>query len=155
MSFGPIGPGNVLLSGGGISGAPDNGTGYLEIPDGNLSVSFTNTPTRYFNLVSFDAAEFDGFGPQTLTIVGYPGMSAPVTNYFTVNSLTFQTFLLDSSFRTISRVDVLNARWSLDNFVISGVPEPTPTALLALAIFTLFCWRVPGRASRSPRYHAH
>jgi hypothetical protein len=97
MSFGSLGPGNVLLSGGGISGAPDNGTGYLEIPDANLSVSFTNTPTRYFNLVSFDAAEFDGFGPQTLTIVGYPGMSAPVTNYFTVNSLTFQTFLLDSS----------------------------------------------------------
>jgi hypothetical protein len=36
LSFGPIGSGNVLLSGGGIPGTPDNGTGYLEIPDGNL-----------------------------------------------------------------------------------------------------------------------
>jgi hypothetical protein len=150
MYFGPIGPGNVLLSGPGRPGYATNGTGYLEIPDGNLAVLFTNTPTRYFNLLSFDAAEFDGFGPQTLTVVGYPGMSAPVTNYFTVSSLTFQTFYLDSSFTTISRFDVLNARWSLDNLVISGVPEPSAAALASVAAACALVRRHRQRKSHAP-----
>ena len=135
ISFAPIGPGNVALAGPGLPNHPDNGTGFLEIPDGSLAVSFTNSPTTYFNLVSFDGAEFSGFGPQTLEVIGYKPMAGTVTNYFTVNSLsTFQTFTLDSSFSGLYQVDVLNARWSLDNFVVSGVPEPSCGALIVLGV---------------------
>jgi hypothetical protein len=147
MYFGPIGPGNLLLSGGGIAGYPDNGTGYLEIPDGNMGCSFTQD----FNLVSFDAAEFDSFGPQTLTVVGYRDdvMGLRVTNYFSISSLTFQTFYLDSSFAHVGGIDFLNARWSLDNLLVSGVPEPSASALTALGGL---CWfarrRMLGRRAR-------
>ena len=139
MRFAAIAPGRVLLSGGGIPGYPDDGTGYLEIPDGypgvgGLSFGPTNTfPTLApFNLVSFDGAVYDGEGPKTLEFVGYKPMAGTVTNYFTVD-FQFQTFYLDSSFTDLFRVDVLNASWSLDNLVISEVPEPSCGALAVLA----------------------
>jgi hypothetical protein len=135
MGFGAM-PGNVILCGGGIPGYPDNGTGYLEVPDWNLEFSFTNstTPTRYFNLVSFDAAELHGTGPVTMEVVGYKGMAGMATNYFPVNSQTFQTFHLDSSFNSVYEIQVLNARFSLDNVVISGVPEPSCGTLVILGV---------------------
>jgi hypothetical protein len=141
--FSPIAPGNLLLNGGGISGYPDNDTSYLEVPDGypgsgGLTFGFTNAfPSIYFNLVSFDAAEYDSAGPQTLQVVGYKPMAGTVTNSFSVSSLSFQTFTLDSSFVNLYRVDVYNARWSLDNLVISGVPEPSACALTAVGGL---CW---------------
>jgi len=152
MRFRAIQPGSLYLSGGGIAGYPDNGTGYLYMPDGNLgglSFGFTNfLPSIYFNLVSFDAAEYAGAGPTTLTVVGYPGMATPVTNYFTLDGINdgtgplqdFQTFYLDSSFTQVGRVEVLKARWSLDNLVISGVPEPSSGALFVLGIFSALGW---------------
>jgi hypothetical protein len=155
VRFSPIAPGNLLLNGGGISGYPDNGTSYLEVPDGypgsgGLTFGFTNSfPSVYFNLVSFDAADYDSAGPQTLQVVGYKPMAGTVTNSFSVSSLTFQTFTLDSSFANLYRVDVYNARWSLDNLVISGVPEPSPCALAAIGALCWFARRTPlGRRAR-------
>jgi len=138
MSFTPVGPGNLLLSGGGIAGYPDNGTGYLEIPDGNMMFTFNMD----FKLVSFDAAVYWNVAPQTLTVVGYRDdiMGLTVTNHFSVDSQTFQTFYLDSSFMNVGRVDVLNARWSLDNLFISGVPEPSADALLVLGTLSALGW---------------
>jgi hypothetical protein len=136
VAFGSA-PGNVLLSGGGVPGEPNNGTGYLEIQDGNLTFSFTNSPTRYFNFLSFDAAEYSSFGPQNLMVVGYKGMAGMTTNSFAVSSFTFQTFNLDSSFVGVYRIHVLNARFSLDNVVLGGVPEPSCCALAALGSL---CW---------------
>jgi hypothetical protein len=146
MQFGmAYGPGSLYLSGGGIPGYPDNGTGYLEIPDG---IPGGNGDTRFefgfnafyqvtrlvpFNLVSFDAAVFANLGPQSLEVVGYHPMAGTSTNYFTVTGQTFQTYYLDSSFANVFKVDVFNARWSLDNLVISGVPEPSAPAIFAAA----------------------
>ena len=59
-------------------------------------------------------------------------MAGTITNYFTVSSQTFQTFYLGSSFTNVFQVDVLNASWSLDDIVISGIPEPSTGVLLAL-----------------------
>jgi hypothetical protein len=136
MRFAVLPPGRVLLCGGGISGYPDNGTGYLEVPDaapgvGGLTFAFTQTlPSVYFNLLSFDAAEYDGAGPVTMEVVGYKGMAGTVTSYFSVNSQTFQTFHLDSTFSGVFQINVLNARFSLDNVVVSGVPEPASGTLI-------------------------
>ena len=79
-----------------------------------------------------DAAEYDSAGPKTLTVVGYKPMAGTVTNYFSVTSQAFQTFSLDPSFTGVFKVDVLNASWSLDNVVVSGVPEPSASALIML-----------------------
>jgi hypothetical protein len=152
MQFGMVfGPGSVYLSGGGVPGYPDNGTGYLYMPDGSLSGLrfgfnvFQSTPSVTFNLVSFDAAEYAGLGAQTLEVVGYKyqimGPIITVTNYFTLDGINdgtgplqdFETFHPDSSFVNLFQVDVFNARWSLDNLVVSGVPEPSSGALLLLA----------------------
>jgi hypothetical protein len=94
MGFGGA-PGNVRLSGGGIAGHPDNGTGYLVVPDWNLAFNFESTtePSRYFNFLSFDAAEYD-VGPLTMQVVGNRGMNGMVTNYFSLTSQAFQTFYL-------------------------------------------------------------
>lgn len=135
MQFGGLTPQTLYLNGGGIPGYPDNGTCYLENLAGSMRFGPNTfpptTPLVPFNLVSFDAAELIS-GPQTLTVVGYHPMAGTVTNYFTVTSQTFQTFHLDSSFTGVVQVDVLNASWSLDDIVISGVPEPSCGALVVL-----------------------
>ncbi len=154
MSFIPIAPGSLFLDGGGIPGYPDNGTCFLEIPDGFPGVGgLSFTFTQDFQLVSFQAAEYDSAGPQTLTVIGYRDdiMGLRVTNTFTVNSLTFQTFYLDASFINVGRVDVLNARWSLDNLVIS-VPEPTTGSLALLGAAGAVAWSRFRRKQRSRKF---
>jgi hypothetical protein len=140
MQFTVLAPGQLYLSGGGIPGYPDNGTGYLEVPDGGPGsggLSFEpNQPfpaSFAFNLVSFTAAEYDSEGPDTLEVVGYHPMAGTVTNYFTVD-FQFQTFDLSSSFTNVFQVEVLNAPFSLDNVVIGGVPEPSCGALVVMAM---------------------
>jgi hypothetical protein len=159
MQFGmAYGPGSVYLSGGGIPGYPDNGTGYLEIPDGNITrlrfgfnVFPQTFPASPFDLLSFDAASYWDLGPQTLEVVGYHLMSPTVTNYFTVGH-NFQTFYPDSSFLNVLEVDVFNARWSLDNLVVGGVPEPATSSLVFLAALCSVGWyrfrRVPRAQGR-------
>ena len=63
MQFLPIPMGSLYLSGGGFTGYPDNGTGYLEVPDIGVRFGPTNAfpATAPFNLVSFDAAEIRKF----------------------------------------------------------------------------------------------
>ena len=134
MQFGSLTPQSLLLNGGGIAGYPDNGTCYLEV-GGDMRFgpdTFPPTiPLVPFNLLSFDAAELIS-GPQTLTVVGYHPMAGTVTNYFTVSSQTFQTFYLDSSFTNVCQVDVLCPAWSLDDIVVSGIPEPSAGTLFVL-----------------------
>src|SRR5262249_55477310 len=87
-------PGQPVSVWRGISGYPANGTGYLEIPDGNLTrfrFSFNSTPVTFFNLISFDAAEYASLGSQVLTVVGYkPQIMGPlimVTNTFSLDGI--------------------------------------------------------------------
>jgi hypothetical protein len=135
MQFGSLTPQSLLLDGGGIAGYPDNGTCYLEV-GGDMRFGPNTFPPIGslvpFTLLSFDAAELIS-GPQTLTVVGYHPMAGTVTNYFTVSSQTFETFYLGSSFTNVFQVDVLCPAWSLDDVVISGIPEPSCGALVVLA----------------------
>lgn len=153
----------LYRSGGSVVGYPDNGTGYLYKPDGPLfgmRFESTNTsPTSApFNLDSFDAAEY--FGDTTpLTVIGYKPMAGTVTNIFTFDGINdgtgplqdFQTFYLDSSFVNLFRVDILSGRWAIDNWTISGVPEPSSDALLVMGIFSAFGWSRMGRKRSSQR----
>jgi hypothetical protein len=60
-------------------------------------------------------------------------MGMTVTSYFTVTSANFQTFQLNSGFQNLYEVEILGDPFSLDNVVISGVPEPSCGALAVLA----------------------
>jgi hypothetical protein len=156
LFWNPYGPENLARIGPGLNGYPDDATAYLAITLGaKLAFSFNTFPNTYFNLVSFDAANYGDNPPATLEVVGYKGMIGTVTNYFST-SFSFQTFYLDPQFQNVYRVDVLTDRWSLDNLVVSGVPEPTACALTAIGGL---CWfagrRMLGRRARlSPRGRA-
>jgi|WetSurMetagenome_2_1015567.scaffolds.fasta_scaffold580713_1 hypothetical protein len=145
MRFSLIHPmGSLFLSGGGFAARPDNGTGYLEIPDANVAFQFTSG--AHFDLLSFDAAELGSSPPPTLQVVGYRAMGLMVTNIFTLDGVNdgtgplqdFQTVHLDSQFQDVYRVDVLNGAWSLDNLAVGGVPEPSTGTLLLLAMACAF-----------------
>jgi len=142
MQFGSLTPQQMVLNGGGIAGYPDNGTCYLEAGSMRFGPdTFPPTiPLVPFNLISIDAAELIS-GPQTLTVVGYHPMAGTVTNYFAVTSQTFQTFYLDSSFTGVFKVDVLCPAWSLDDVVISGVPEPGTGGLLVVGAGCGVAWK--------------
>ena len=134
----PYGLENLTLMGGGLSGEADNGTAYLNAA-GGARVGFGLISGQYFDLLAIDAAESQT-GPVTLQFVGYHTMGRTVTNYFTLDGVNdgtgplqdFQTFYPDSEFLQVYRVDVLTDRWSLDNLVIGGVPEPSAGALMLL-----------------------
>ena len=155
----PYGPENLALVGAGVSGTPQDGTAYLQVTAG-AKLAFSLTSGVYFGVVSFDAAGYNtDFPGASLEVVGYHPMGATVTNYFTVasfldrraNSLPdFETFYPDSQFQNVYRVDVLTARWSLDNVVISGVPEPSAGVLILLGTLCGFGWRW-GKGKRAAR----
>ena len=153
MLFGPNGPGSLYLSGGGIPGFAEDGTGYLQAPDGHVAFYFTNTfPTRYFGLTSLDLAGYSTGAPfpSTFQVVGYHPMDGTVTNFFTLTTPlpSFQTFYLDSSFVNLFRVEIFggSAPFSLDNVLISGVPEPSAAALLGLGAGCVL-WRAATRVA--------
>lgn len=152
MQFRSTPMGALYLGSSGRTGFPDNGTGYLETPDaGSFGDGVTFGPTNAFpasapfDLISFDAAEFGSLGPTLLTVVGWKPMAGTVTNLFTTDGINdgtgplqdFQTFNLDSSFVNLFRVDIYG-RFSLDNVVISSIPEPSTSALLFLATACAF-----------------
>ncbi len=118
---------------------PENGSLH-----GGLAFSPTVTSPTFstFNLVSFDAAQYWDAGSTNYMVVGYKGMFGTVTNFFQTQVSTWQTFTLDSSFTHLSRVDIYASsyygRFSLDNVVISGVPEPMPGALVLLGAACVF-----------------
>jgi len=154
----PSGPQPVVLSGGGISWAPENGTAYLQMISGGVAFSFTSG--AHFDLLSFDAAGYstNSPGPVTLELVGYGSMGLRVTNNVSVGSFLdrrasqlpdFQTFYPNSQFANLYRVDILADGWSLDNVVIGGVPEPS---MGALALLGAACALWSGRLGR--RYGA-
>jgi len=138
----PYGPQNLAIVGGGIAGLPENGTAYLQVPGGGTRLGFRLLSFAPFNLFSLDLAEYDTSLPGALTIrvVGYKFQDAQVATDLTTDGINdgtgpqpdFQTFTFDSRFRDLYRVEILSERFSLDNVVIGGVPEPSVGGLVLL-----------------------
>lgn len=140
------GPEVLTLLQSGRSGYPDNGTKYLGSGGVDLlTFRFDTVPTTYFNLVSLDLAELFP-GPVTLQVIGYPVMSQAVTNMITTDGIMdgpggqpdFETFYFGAAFQRVNRIEITTDRWYLDNVVISGVPEPSASALVLLGAACAF-----------------
>jgi hypothetical protein len=152
----PYGPNNLTLAGGGVSDRPENGTGYLQVtPGAKLGFGFYTFPGTPFNLLSFDAAEYitGSLGPVSLLVVGYQGMGLTVTNAFTTDGVNdgtgplndFEALHLGPEFVELYHVDVfsqngspLTQGFSVDNVLISGVPEPSTGTLVLLGAACAF-----------------
>ena len=144
------GPGNLVSVGGGVSWNPENGTPYLQVLQG-AGLSFDFSSGAHFSLLSFDAGEYDASqpGPVSLRLVGYKSMGMTVTNDFTTDGINdgtgalvdFETFHLDLQFVDVYRIDVLGDRWSVDNVLVGGIPEPSAGGLVVLGLFCGYVWR--------------
>jgi len=142
----PYGPQNLARVGSGLSGAPDNGTAYLQVTTG-ARLAFRFTDFSLFNLVSLDLAEYATSlpGPVSLHVVGYRNdMTTAITDITTdgINDGTgplqdFQTFHFDSTFASLYQVEILTDRFSIDNVVV-GIPEPSTGGLLLLGAACAF-----------------
>ncbi len=137
------------LSGGSLSGYPENGSGYLHMA-GGPGVKIGLVGGAYFNFLSFDIAEsFTNVpGPVTVQVVGYHVMGQTVTNIFTTDGINdgtgplsdFQHFFVDSQFQNIYRVDILGSPYALDNLILSNVPEPNTGSLALVGAGGAVAW---------------
>lgn len=155
MSFTPIDP-NAPWSGfgrngGGVDFYPENGTAYLQAGlTSTLKFSFMNGVM--FNLESVDLAEYSTVVPDAVTVhfVGYRFDGSVISKDWTTDGIIdgtgplvdFQTFQFGPEWNGLSRVEIPTYGWSLDNLVVSQIPEPSTLGLMilgaALAIIPLF-----------------
>jgi hypothetical protein len=149
MSFMPIGPsdpGNQFTrNGGGISFYPDDGTAYIQAGFGDsLAFSFENG--SLFGLTSVDLAGFSTVVPNfAINFVGYHADGSTITISFSGTGIDFQTYNFGSDWLSgLTRVEIPNYGWSLDNLVVA-VPEPSTGALLLVGASALLFRRLRNR----------
>jgi hypothetical protein len=145
MSFTPVDPnvpwaGFVRRNGTGAYGWPDNGTPYLQAGVGS-TLLFRFLDGALFSPVSVDLAEYSDVvrDPVTVHFVGYRQDGSVVTDDITTAGIfngtapVFQTFYFDPAFSGLTRVEIPNEPWSLDNLVISPyIPEPGTATLVVI-----------------------
>ena len=119
---------------------PDNGTAYLQAGSSNgLYLNYIGGGSP-FNAVSVDLAPYSAssLDPVTVEFVGFAyGGPIIATAEFTVTldgqgRPAFQTFSFPQEFHGMHSLWIAPPApaWSLDNLVISPIPEPSTTALL-------------------------
>jgi hypothetical protein len=143
MVFTPVGsnPGAAFgRTGGGIGPAPENGTAYLQAALAD-SLKFSFVDGSVFDLNSIDIAECSTLfqTPLTVHFVCYQQGGGILTKDFTTDGIIdgtgpladFETFTFGPEFSSLTRVEIPNYGWSLDNLMVSvHAPEPSSGALL-------------------------
>jgi len=138
---------------------PYNGTAYIQ--GGRASaIEFSFANGALLNLISVDLAENTRAvtpNPTTVIFLGYRLDGTTVTTNFTTDGIIdqqgpladFQTFRFDSQFNNLTRVEIPNSGWSLDNLVLTSIiPEPSSQFLLGLGglfLAGILCKRPGGR----------
>lgn len=124
---------------------PNNGTPYLQATAGDsLMFSYQNGPS--FGLISIDLARATiGFPDYTVAFIGYRSDGSTISTSLSGANIAFQTHYFGPAWlHGLTRVEVPNHTWSLDNLVVS-IPEPGTGALLVIGTLTLLFWRVKRR----------
>jgi len=113
-------------------GWPNDGSAFVLAPLGaSLMFSFTNGST--FNLISVDLAGYSAVVPDvTIQFVGYRADGSTVTTSVDRHDITFETFFFDEEFTNLTRVEIPNPGWSLDNLVVEPLPIIPPPPVLSI-----------------------
>ena len=126
LSFVPIQPGGAFgRNGGGDPGypVPNNGTSYIQATALDR-IAFSHLDGLAFGLVSVDLAGYSGVVPDfSVRFVGYTQAGGTVSTTFTGSGIDFKTFYFGAEFSDLTRVEIPDPTWSLDNLVFS-IPEP-------------------------------
>ncbi len=142
LSFMPIQPdGGFGRSRGGRPGYlfPDNGTSYIQAAL-TERIAFSHLDGLAFGLVSVDLAGYSVVLPDfSVRFVGHTQAGGTVTTTFSGSGLDFKTFYFGPEFINLTRVEIPDSPWSLDNLVFS-IPEPA-SGLVLLSGGLLFCLR--------------
>jgi hypothetical protein len=112
---------------------PNNGTPYLQATAGDsLMFSYQNGPA--FGLISVDLARATiGFPDYTVNFIGYRPDGSTISTTFAGANIAFQTHYFGPEWLYgLTRVEIPNHTWSLDNLVVF-IPEPATNALLIFA----------------------
>lgn len=133
----------------GVSGRPDDGTAHLDILRFYTQFQFQNG--GLFNLNQFDVAEYSSVfaSSQTIQLTGTKADNSTVSFAFSTDGIfdgtgplaDFQTIVFPAPFTNLKSVSFgTNATFTLDNVMLTSVPEPatflwvlgTSLALLSL-----------------------
>jgi hypothetical protein len=140
--LGIVGPGNGFVRRGSSprEGWPDSGTAYVLASLGD-SLMFSFIDGMMFSFLSVDLAEFSTLyqTPLTVRFVGFRQDGSTVTTDLITDGIIdgtgpladFQTFTFGPEWSGLTRVEIPNSGWSLDNLVVA-IPEPGTWALLVL-----------------------
>jgi hypothetical protein len=118
---------------------PNDGTAFVRASLGqSLMFNFTNGSS--FDLLSVDLAGYSSVVPDaTIEVVGYRADGSKVMTNVDRHGIIFQTLYFGPEFSDLTRVEIPNSLWSLDNLAVS-VPEPSAAGLWLLGLASL----IPG-----------
>ena len=111
---------------------PYDGTTYVQAGGGS-TLMFSFSSGSSFGLSSVQLAGYSYLFPNfSVDFVGFRPDGSTITNVFSGTGLNFQTFYFGSDWSSdLTRVEIPNEPWSLDNLVVT-VPEPGTGALLTI-----------------------
>jgi hypothetical protein len=141
--------GFVRYGGGNQNGVyPFNDTAYVQAGL-NCDMSFGFDDGSLFGVVSADLARYLDSPPElNVTFVGYHADGSTVTKNVTAtlpNDNTFHTWYFGPEWSFgLTRVEIPNYPWSLDNLVVI-IPEPATTALLLVGVLAIGLLRLGRR----------
>jgi hypothetical protein len=135
---------------------PDNGTGYLGFLVGSDGYRI-DMGGQLFTAKRIDLAEYSTVftRPATVRFTGYKADGTTVSASFVTDgvidgtgpAVDFQTFTFPSTFTDLTRIELLDIGFSLDNLIVSNTPTP-PGTNCTLTV-------VDARGSSAPASGAH
>jgi hypothetical protein len=126
---------------GGAPAYPVDGGTYLQTGYGE-SLEFSFSSGSLFGLAAVDLAAYSTLIPNyTMDFVGYLSNGSTISTSFSGIGINFQTFDFGPEWSSgLTQVEIPNAPWSLDNFVVA-VPEPEGGALGSVSAITFMAYQ--------------
>lgn len=107
--------------------------------EGDSEIMFSVDSGLPFNLLAVDLGEYGSdTNPSLVPFDGYRSDGSVVQTSFLTDGINkgepgdFETFSFGPEFSNLTRVEIPEVRWSMDNLVFTVVPEPSPAVLMVV-----------------------